>query len=490
MSVWRAITRSILHLFVIQTNSYAQLQITTTFQSQYQTLLATPHLPRLTLTSPLPSKSTYKRHFLDTTKLATPHNRSPFAGGSIWDPSDEEWAEVDAYRIANTFIASFKNPGQKNGVSSPQKDRSALSRLTSTITSLIPLSPTKNTAQETPEEEPNLREKLSMLQNTYYTSPSGDLSDSIMRTCFLLRSRIFTSTSSSPRTMHVIDLFAYFTTKDPLLQTAHPRLCDATATILSHTNIACITAFLNPSVQEFTYKREVEGRKGGTTLLIRRHRNSIIVRLLPPPIHQSTHLLSYPSFSFAPPPLSLYLSQAGSYRNLGFSLQWSLYVRSRFNALGQWYDEYAAPTCGTTPVVGGEVMWDVFTPDGVISGDGQRGSRCAEKADCGADATSQGAVGFRLKEGDGDGDGEDHGGKDAKLALYQSRMLARYLVWDVWVRLEGRYECRATWEADGEVNTVRLKRGLVGFDGDDDEDEEVSRQSEYCMSREADKRYV
>ncbi|EMD61041.1 hypothetical protein COCSADRAFT_149493 [Bipolaris sorokiniana ND90Pr] len=296
-----------------------------------------------------------------------------------------------------------------------------------------------------------------MLQNTYYTSPSGDLSDSIMRTCFLLRSRIFTSTSSSPRTMHVIDLFAYFTTKDPLLQTAHPRLCDATATILSHTNIACITAFLNPSVQEFTYKREVEGRKGGTTLLIRRHRNSII---------------------------------AGSYRNLGFSLQWSLYVRSRFNALGQWYDEYAAPACGTTPVVGGEVMWDVFTPDGVISGDGQRGSRCAEKADCGADATSQGAVGFRLKEGDGDGDGEDHGGKDAKLALYQSRMLARYLVWDVWVRLEGRYECRATWEADGEVNTVRLKRGLVGFDGDDDEDEEVSRQSEYCMSREADKRYV
>ncbi|EUC49304.1 hypothetical protein COCMIDRAFT_78995, partial [Bipolaris oryzae ATCC 44560] len=283
-------------------------------------------------------------------------------------------------------------------------------------------------------------EKLSKLQNTYHTSPSGDLCDSIMQTCFLPRSRIFPSSStSSPRTMHVIDLSSYFTTTNPLLHAAHPRLCSAIATILSHTNPACITAFLNPRIQEFIYKREVQGRKGGTTLLIRRHHNTIM---------------------------------AGSYRNLGFSLQWRLYVRSRFNALGQWYDEYAAPTCGATPVVGGgEVMWDVFTPDGVMSGDGddddgEQRMRCAKK-DGGADAEFRGGGGLGVKE-DGDGDeGEEEEGREAKFALYQSRILARYLLWDVWVRLEGRYECRATWEADGKVNTVRLKRGLVGFDDDD-----------------------
>ncbi|XP_014555071.1 hypothetical protein COCVIDRAFT_103404, partial [Bipolaris victoriae FI3] len=72
----------------------AQLQVTTTFQSQYQTLLAPPHLPRLTLNRLLPSKSIHKRllsgssasfstRHLTATKLATPHNPSPSAGGSI-----------------------------------------------------------------------------------------------------------------------------------------------------------------------------------------------------------------------------------------------------------------------------------------------------------------------------------------------------------------------------------------------------------------------
>ncbi|EUC31087.1 hypothetical protein COCCADRAFT_72615, partial [Bipolaris zeicola 26-R-13] len=269
-----------------------------------------------------------------------------------------------------------------------------------------------------------------ILQNAYYTSPPGDLCDSIMHTCFLPHSRIFPSSSSpSPRTMHVIDLCTYFTTPSPLLRTAYPRLSDATATILSHTNNPCITAFLNPSVQEFTYKREVQGRKGGTTLLIRRYGNCVI---------------------------------AGSYRNLGFSLQWSLYVRSKFNALGQWYEEFAAPACGATPVVRGEVMWDVFTPDGEMSGDEQR--------ECSVNAGLRGMRGSGVKNGDGEGDEEDEGenGREAKFALYQSRVLARYLLWDIWVRLEGRYECRATWEADGEVSTVRLKRGLVGFDDDEE----------------------
>jgi len=57
-----------------------------------------------------------------------------------------------------------------------------------------------------------------------------------------------------------------------------------------------------------------------------------------------------------------------------------------------------------------------------------------------------------------------------KFVLYQSRMLARYLLRDVWVRLEGRYECKATWEVDGVGMEVRLRRALVGF-GDEDDDE-------------------
>ncbi|KAJ5024923.1 hypothetical protein J3E73DRAFT_424846 [Bipolaris maydis] len=436
MSVWRNMTCLALRLFVTQTindNTHVSVSVSDTVSNSASSTayLDQPVAFQINLQATLSGYSaSFSIRHLTATKLATPHNPSPFAGGSIWDPSDEEWAEVDAYRITNTFNASFKNPGQQNGVSSSQKDGSALSRLTSTITSLIPLPPTNRPNQE----ETDLDEKLSMLKNTYFTSPNGDLSDSIMLTCFLPRSSIFpSSTTSSPRTMHVIDLARYFTTQDPLLQAAHPRLCDATATILSHTNTACITAFLNPSVQEFTYKREVEGRKGGTTLLIRRHQNSVI---------------------------------AGCYRNHGFSLQWSLYVRSRFNALGQWYDEYGAPACGATPVVAaGEVMWHVFTPDGVRSGDDDEEQQ--QRQGSSVDAALRGVVGFGLEDGDGD-EGDD-GGREAKFALYQSRVLARYLMWDVWVRLDGRYECRAVWEADGEVNTVRLKRGLVGFDDEDEE---------------------
>jgi len=57
-----------------------------------------------------------------------------------------------------------------------------------------------------------------------------------------------------------------------------------------------------------------------------------------------------------------------------------------------------------------------------------------------------------------------------KFVLYQSRTLARYLLRDVWIRLEGRYECKATWEVDGVGREVRLRRALVGF-GDEDDDE-------------------
>lgn len=57
--------------------------------------------------------------------------------------------------------------------------------------------------------------------------------------------------------------------------------------------------------------------------------------------------------------------------------------------------------------------------------------------------------------------------RDPKFALYQSRVFARYLVWDIWVRLERRYDCKALWEADGKVEEVRLMSSLVGFGHED-----------------------
>ena len=59
---------------------------------------------------------------------------------------------------------------------------------------------------------------------------------------------------------------------------------------------------------------------------------------------------------------------------------------------------------------------------------------------------------------------------DEKFVLYQSRVLARFFLRDIWIRFEGRYECKATWEVDGAVSEVRLRRAVVGFPGDNDDD--------------------
>jgi hypothetical protein len=49
-------------------------------------------------------------------------------------------------------------------------------------------------------------------------------------------------------------------------------------------------------------------------------------------------------------------------------------------------------------------------------------------------------------------------------------VLARFFLRDIWIRFEGRYECKATWEVDGAVSEVRLRRAVVGFPGDNDDD--------------------
>ncbi|RAR07945.1 hypothetical protein DDE82_002607 [Stemphylium lycopersici] len=371
--------------------------------------------------------------------MADPNNPSPFAGAPLWDPSDEEWADMDASRIASTFTCSFKEPTQyRCNNSSPPGNRSTLSRFTNTITSFLQSSTLAASSSLRQEEEE--RDKLAMLQNTYYTTPSGDLCDDVMRTVFLTGSRFFDrdGDAASPRSMHVLDLSAYFTTPSPVLRAANPRLSDAIATLLSHTSAACVTAFLDPRVREFVFTREVERRKGGNVFVVRREGSSII---------------------------------AGSYRNQGFSLQWSLYVGCGFNGLGLWYEDYATPVLGSTPIVDGVVQWDTFVPftdEGVDrqSGDGKWHNRQTATAS----ARKIALASPKMNGGVGDWDANELSPWSPKFALYKSRLLAHYLLRDIWVRLEGRYECWATWEADGQVNEVRLRRAMIGFRHDEDDD--------------------
>jgi hypothetical protein len=57
---------------------------------------------------------------------------------------------------------------------------------------------------------------------------------------------------------------------------------------------------------------------------------------------------------------------------------------------------------------------------------------------------------------------------DPKFMLYQSRILARHLLWDIWYRFDRMYECRASWQADGEESQMRMNRELVVC-GEDEE---------------------
>ena len=151
-----------------------------------------------------------------------------------------------------------------------------------------------------------------------------------------------------------------------------------------------------------------------------------------------------------------------------------MYVRARFNALGAWFDEFAAPGPGITPIVDGGVRWNAFVPLRTTSAEG-KGAGSEPHTACqdgsGGGQTSRRIALSEWKEREGkEGEWENDGvcPRDPKFALYQSRVLARYLVWDIWVRLERRYDCKALWEADGVVEEVRLMSSLVGFGHDED----------------------
>jgi hypothetical protein len=207
--------------------------------------------------------------------LATSRALAPSKGNNLWDPSDDEWADADATTVVSTFKASFRDPS----TSSPRKSGGALSRFTNTITSYLPSSTLRSTtlAAKRLRQEEEYRDKLDVLQNTYFSDPDGDLHDEVMADVFLAGSKYFVASAKSPRSMHVVHLEAYFTTTNALLQLAKPRLCDAVATVLSHTSKECLEAFLDPNVKEFAYRRELDRNKAGTVLIVRREGNTVFV---------------------------------------------------------------------------------------------------------------------------------------------------------------------------------------------------------------------
>ena len=423
--------------------------------------LAHTHIPQVltrtnVMTLPRP-KLTYSSSCSRSRSRVTGISTSTDNTINIWGPLDLQWSgdddgttattEISATSLSSTFTSSFHNPTHDQQLpGSSSRSPSALSRIGTSIQDTWRTLTARNIGKngtaamigairrdevgEDEEEQPSI---LETLKNTYLYNPSGDMHDTIMQTYFEPGSRYFpaSSLSSSPQQMHIINLAAYFSPHDALAQAARPRLGDAVATILSHANKACLQAFLDPRVTEFAYRRELDRSKAGLILVVRRQGNKVV---------------------------------AGAYRNVGFALLWVVYVESWVGVTGLWYDGYAAVGPGHTVIKNGVVAWDDFVPDvqtGVVATAG------VSRAEPGEDAPRKLSLASPMKKGVLNEN--DRSPTDPKLMLYQSRMFARYLLWDIWVRFDGLCECRATWEADGVVKDVRLQRALLGF-GNDDED--------------------
>jgi hypothetical protein len=218
---------------------------------------------------------------------------SPFKGKPLWEPDEEEWPDLNATQVSSTYKATFKDPKDPTPLQPP--NLGPLSRFTTTLTSFLPTSPSKLASEARLREEEQQRDNLEELTNTYYSSPTGDLHDTIISSVHLPGSRYFPTHSCNEynrdgvRVPHVIDLEQYFTAQDPLLEAAYPRLGDAIATILSHTNRECIEAFLDPRVDEFVYRRQVDRSAAGNILVVRRKGCQVIVSSLSTP-HPPTPL--------------------------------------------------------------------------------------------------------------------------------------------------------------------------------------------------------
>jgi hypothetical protein len=261
-----------------------------------------------------PKKS--KRKSASSITLAVAAREISRFKSDLRDPEDEEWADMNAERVVATFKGCYKAPSRV-------ETTGTLKSFASTMKSVLGTMAKK--------EEEGEEDHVSELGNTYNCEPEGDLNDEVMKEFFLDQVRYFPlGAAFTPRHMHVVDLHAYFKTEDSLSQQACPRLCDAVATILSHTCRECLDDFLNPSIKEFLYRREVDSSKGGLILVVRREGNEVI---------------------------------CGAYVNFGFMLQWKLYVKSVVNITGQWHEVYATTKLGMMRIDNGIPEWGVIRAD-------------------------------------------------------------------------------------------------------------------------------
>lgn len=94
---------------------------------------------------------------LETSKLSTAPDLNLVKGGNMWDPDDDELAEMDAIRVAATFKASYRVPAS----ASPQELGTSSrfgSTLASTFSSLLSLSPSKTSSTIRMSGEEHMRD--------------------------------------------------------------------------------------------------------------------------------------------------------------------------------------------------------------------------------------------------------------------------------------------------------------------------------------------
>jgi hypothetical protein len=349
---------------------------------------------------------------------------SPYQG-NLWDPEEDEW--MDASKVVETFKASYKTPVP----ALPSVTKGALSyfgtAIQSTVKSVLGSAALKKREEEEERIE-EVREKVEDLGNTCLYDPKGDANDEVMKSVFLGPTRFFPGHAvESPRSMHIVDLNAYFQSFDPLIANARPRLCDAIATVLSHTSKECLEAFLNPSIKEFIYRRKVDDNEGGLILVIRREGNEVV---------------------------------CGVYHNFAFKKLWKLYVKSVISITGQWHEVFATLKPSEMIIKKGVPEWGTIQPEQSELRSDRADARITENTQRKLELTPTKKIAKasdEVKE------------TDPKFMLYQSRVLALYLLWDIWYRFDNMYECRATWMTGGEEWKVRLKRALVDFDDEKDD---------------------
>jgi hypothetical protein len=125
---------------------------------------------------------------------------------------------------------------------------------------------------------------------------------------------------------------------------------------------------------------------------------------------------------------------------------------------------------GSSPIVNGTPAWDTFIPVNKNNNDNESSVIPPSSIPPHTSLRKVLLASPQKKDEEEKEENDDISPSNAKFVLYQSRALARYLLRDIWVRFEARYECKATWEVDGVVSGIRLKRARVGFAREDDDE--------------------